>query len=189
MDYREDISNALQVLRNGGVILYPTDTIWGLGCDATNGKAVERIFRIKKRNEDKSLIILINSVTMLEKYVESVPEAAINLIEVSERPLTIIYPSGRNLDEGVYAADGSAGIRICHDSFCNELITKFGRPIVSTSANVSGMTAPATFQEIDRKIIKSADYTVTYRQNDLTKSVPSSVIKFCKAGNFKIIRE
>ena len=189
MDYREDINNALQVLRNGGIILYPTDTVWGLGCDATNGEAVERIFQIKKRNEDKSLIILVNGLAMLERYVEFVPEAAINLIEVSDRPITIIYPSGRNLADGVNAADGSVGIRICLDTFCNELITKFRRPIVSTSANVSGRIAPVTFHEIDREIIKSADYTVKYRQDDLNKTVPSSVIKFYNAGNFNIIRE
>src|SRR5690606_36898969 len=112
MDYREDINKALQVLRNGGIILYPTDTVWGLGCDATNSDAVGRIFRIKKRNENKSLIILVNGLVMLERYVESIPETAMNIIEVSDRPLTIIYPSGRNLAEGVYAADGSAGIRI-----------------------------------------------------------------------------
>ena len=189
MDYREDINNALKVLSKGGIILYPTDTVWGLGCDATNPEAVRKIYRIKERSERKSLIVLVNGPAMLERYVESIPEAAMSLIEVADKPLTVIYPAGRNLADGVCAKDGSAGIRICLESFCNELITRFRRPVVSTSANVSGMTLPATFHEIDSKITEAADYVVKYRQDDLSKNVPSPVIRFYREGNFTILRE
>jgi L-threonylcarbamoyladenylate synthase len=188
MIFSDDIQNSLTALKNGGVILYPTDTIWGLGCDATNSSAVEKIFRIKSRSESKSLLILVNSIGMAERYVREIPEIAYELTEVSESPLTIIYPSGKNLAQGVCAADGSVGIRICNDSFCGQLISQFRKPIVSTSANFSGKASPANFSEIESDVISAADYTVKYRQDDRVKYKSSPVISIDPKGNIKIIR-
>lgn len=188
MNFSEDIKNCLTVLKHGGVILYPTDTIWGLGCDATNQAAVDRIFTIKSREEGKSLLVLVNSPGMLERYVSEIPRTAGELINVSENPLTFIYPEGKNLAKGVCAEDGSVGIRICYEEFCNELITRFRKPLISTSANLSGRPAPANFGEIEKEITGKADYVVTYRQNDRQKHSPSPIIKVEKDGSFKIIR-
>lgn len=188
MSYSEDIKKALITLRQGGVILYPTDTIWGLGCDATNFQAVERIFKIKKREEVKSLIILVNSYQMLERYVESIPDAAVNIIEVAVTPLTIVYPKGKNLAGNLSGADGSVGVRICHDDFCNELITRFSKPLVSSSANISGTPAPGNFIDIEEEIIRSVDYVVKHRQDDRKLKTPSSVIKVENDGGIVIIR-
>lgn len=189
MEYSDDLNEALKTLKEGGIILYPTDTIWGLGCDATNRSAVEKIFRIKKRRDNKSLIVLVNNEAMLERYVTDIPEAALNIIEVADTPVTIIYPKGRGLAEGICSDDGSAGIRVCSDDFCNDLITRFRKPIVSTSANISGDPPPSTFSEITNDIISQADYVVRHRQDDFTKSQPSSIIKFEADGAFKIIRK
>jgi L-threonylcarbamoyladenylate synthase len=189
MDYREDINAALKILREGGVIIYPTDTIWGLGCDATNQKAVEKIFAIKKREESKSLIILVNGYQMLERYVESIPEAAASILDVADKPITIIYPKGKNLAPSVLSAGGSVGIRICSDDFCNELITRFRKPIVSTSANLSDMPSPRNFTEISEQIISSADYVVKHRQWETETKTPSSVIKVEDDGVIFIIRK
>jgi L-threonylcarbamoyladenylate synthase len=174
--------------REGGIILYPTDTIWGLGCDATNQAAVEKIFSIKSRSEGNSLIILVDSDAMLERYVRNIPEIIFELTSVSETPITIIYPEGKNLAPGVCNEDGSVGIRICNEPFCNELITRFRKPIVSTSANISGNPPPSNFSGIEDAIKKSAGYVVTYRQDDIHKQKPSSVIKIDKNGAFRIIR-
>jgi len=189
MEYREDLNQALKVLKEGGVILYPTDTIWGLGCDATNEEAVEKIFTIKRRKEDKSLIVLVNGLTMLERYVIQIPDTAFEIIEVADKPITLVYPGGRNLAPWVCAEDGSVGIRIVDDGFCNELITRFKKPVVSTSANVSNSPSPANFSEIDDRIISSADYTVKFRQDDFSSYPPSSIIRLGKDGTIKIIRE
>jgi L-threonylcarbamoyladenylate synthase len=189
MDYREDLREALKVLREGGVILYPTDTVWGLGCDATNKEAVEKIFEIKKRKEGQSLIILVNGVTMLERYVREVPKTASMITEFSDGPVTIIYPRGRNLAPGVCAEDGSVGIRITGDDFCNQLITLFRKPIVSTSANISNEPAPSDFSEIKETIINSVSYVVKHRRADRKRSSPSPIIKTENDGSFKIIRQ
>lgn len=188
-DYSEDLIKAVDVLIKGGIILYPTDTIWGLGCDATRQDAVERIFSIKQRDDSRSLIVLVNGFGMLERYVRSVPEIAYQLAEVADKPLTIIYPGGRNLAPGVCASDGSVGIRICSEGFCNELITRFRKPLVSTSANISDTPAPAIFSEIESIISDSADYVVNYRQSDTTRHTPSSIIKVEDNGVIKIIRK
>jgi len=189
MLFNEDIKNTLNTLKNGGIIIYPTDTIWGLGCDATNASAIERIYRIKLRDGSKNLIILVDSVAMLERYVREVPSIAYDLIDVSDTPLTIIYPEGKNLAPGVCSEDGSIGIRICRDDFCSELITRFRRPLVSTSANRSGEPFPAVFSEIDQELLKEADYVVKYRQEDRRKTSPSPVIKIDKKGVIEIIRK
>jgi L-threonylcarbamoyladenylate synthase len=188
MIYGEDIRNSLNVLRSGGVILYPTDTIWGLGCDATISSAVEKIFKIKSRSETMSLIILVNGESMVERYVKYIPEIAFQITGVSEKPVTIIYPGGKNLAPGICSEDGSVGIRICRDPFCNELITRFRKPIVSTSANLSGRPSPAHFGEIDEEIINNADYVVEHRQEDRQKHSASPVIKIEGNGVFKILR-
>jgi L-threonylcarbamoyladenylate synthase len=189
MVFEEDIRNSLKILKEGGVILYPTDTVWGLGCDATNNEAVKKIFSIKSRNENKSLIILVSSVAMLERYVGEIPEIAFNLIEVSDIPMTIIFPKAKNLASEIPAKDGSIGIRVCTDDFCNELIGRFRRPIVSTSANISGESSPSCFSDISDKIIKAVDYTVEYKRDDRRKNIPSPVIKIEQNGVIKIIRK
>jgi L-threonylcarbamoyladenylate synthase len=189
MDFREDINNAVKVLREGGIILYPTDTIWGIGCDATNEDAVRRIFEIKKRSDSKSLIILVNSTTMLERYVSYVPKSASEITDISEKPVTIIYPRGRNLAKGVCSEDGSVGIRITSDEFCSELITRFRKPVVSTSANFSDLPSPKNFSGIENEIILSVSYVVKYRQDDTAEGKPSPVIKVNGDGTIQIIRK
>ena len=189
MIFDEDIKESLITLKNGGIILYPTDTLWGLGCDATNHSAIEKIFRIKSRSDSKSLIILVNGEQMLDRYVKDIPEIAYELTSVSESPLTIIYPTGKNLAAGVCSEDGSIGIRICHDEFCNELISRFRKPIVSTSANFSGKPSPENFNEIEKAIIDSADYVVKHHQDDRQKYSASPIIKLEQNGTLKIIRK
>ena len=189
MTFAEDIKESLKTLRQGGIILYPTDTIWGLGCDPTNKEAVNRIFKIKSRDENKSLIILVDGLSMLERYVEDSPEIVFELAGVSESPLTIIYPKGRNLAEGVCAKDHSVAIRICYDEFCSELITRFRKPIISTSANLSGSPSPENFDEIEKNLIEKVDFVVKYRQNDRRKSSASPVIKVNPDGTIIIIRK
>ena len=188
-DFNDDINAAVATLRNKGVILYPTDTIWGLGCDATNDEAVEKIFSIKARDESKSLIILVSNEQMLERYADNIPDVAFELVSVADSPLTVIYPKGKNLAKGVCAADGSVGIRICRDEFCNQLLARFRKPLVSTSANFSGKPSPEFFGDIEPNLINMVDYSVKFRQGDRRKSAPSSVIKFNADGTIKIIRK
>jgi L-threonylcarbamoyladenylate synthase len=189
MNFEEDIKEALNILRKGGIIVYPTDTIWGIGCDPTHEASVNRIFQIKSREENKSLIILTNGISMVERYVKEIPEIIYELADISDSPLTIIYPSGKNLAAGVCSDDGSVGIRICNDEFCNELIGRFRKPIVSTSANFSGRPAPANYSEIDKDVLAKADYVVKYRQNDRSAHTASPVIKINSDGTIKIIRK
>jgi L-threonylcarbamoyladenylate synthase len=189
MEFDNDLKKSLKVLKEGGIILCPTDTVWGLGCDATNPAAVKKIFGIKSRTGGKGLIILVNGLSMLERYVKEVPEVVHQLTSVSDSPLTIIYPDGRNLAEGVSTEDGSVGIRICKDEFCNELISRFRKPVVSTSANKTGEPAPSNFSEIDESIIRSADYTVRHRQDEKHKYSASPIIKVERNGVFKILRK
>jgi L-threonylcarbamoyladenylate synthase len=188
MSFEEDLKESLKTLRQGGIILYPTDTIWGLGCDPTNEAAVDRIFKIKSRDESKSLILLADSLTMIERYTGDCPPIAFELASVSENPLTIIYPEGKNLANGVCGNDGSIAIRLCRDRFCNELIGRFRKPVVSTSANVSGNPSPGNFSDIEHTLINNADYVVKYRQDDRSKYLASPVIKINRDGTFKIIR-
>ncbi len=188
-EFGTDLAAALKVLRSGGVILYPTDTVWGLGCDATDAGAVRKIFEIKQRAENKSLIILVNSVAMLERYVSNPPEIALEMAELSERPLTVVYDSGKSLAEGVTSADGSVGVRVCAEPFCDALIDALRRPLVSTSANISGSSAPAIFDEIGEEVKAAVDYVCLWRQDDRSRSKPSSVIKVSGNGVVKILRE
>ncbi|MCI0523285.1 MAG: threonylcarbamoyl-AMP synthase [Bacteroidales bacterium] len=187
--YRDDLRSALKVLREGGVILYPTDTVWGLGCDATRSEAVRRIHDIKQRADSKSLIILVNSVTMLTRYVENPPDIALELAEMSEKPLTVVYDRGKSLAGGVASEDGSVGVRICSDPFCDELLSAFRKPLVSTSANITGSEAPAVFDEISEEIKAAVDYVCQWRQDDQSRAAASSVIKISANGVIKILRE
>ena len=184
-----DLKNALEVLKKGGIILYPTDTIWGLGCDATNPEAVKRIYRIKKREDSKSMLVLMENPALLERYVEEVPEIAWDLVEISTTPLTVIYPKAKNFASNLIAEDGSIGIRITREEFTRQLLQRFRRPIVSTSANISGEKSPAVFDEIPDEIKTQADYIVEYRQDDVTPARPSGIIKLWSGGRIEIIRK
>jgi len=185
----DDIRKSLEVLKTGGIILYPTDTIWGIGCDATCEEAVNRISRIKKREDVKSLLVLLDDPGKLHNYVINIPDISWELIEIADRPLTIIYPDGKNLADNLLHADGSVGIRITSDNFCKNLITGLGKPLVSTSANISGKSAPANFKAIHEGIKSSVDYIVKWRQDDSTKGIPSAIIKLGIKGEIEIIRK
>jgi L-threonylcarbamoyladenylate synthase len=189
MTFKEDIENSLKVLHDGGVILYPTDTVWGIGCVATISSAIDKVLRIKTRRDNKNLIILVNSNSMLERYVRDIPDVALNILRVSDKPITIIYPKAKNLPNSICAEDGSVGIRICMEDFCNELITRLRRPLISTSANISGEPAPSNFGDISEAVISSVDYIVRYRQDDRQKQYPSPIIKIEQNGVIKIIRK
>ncbi|GGG75489.1 threonylcarbamoyl-AMP synthase [Parapedobacter pyrenivorans] len=184
-----DINQALDTLRDGGLILYPTDTIWGIGCDATNPDAVEQVFRLKGRGQDKSLIILLDSEDKLPSYVQEVPEIAYQLIEFTERPLTIVYSGGKNLAPNLLAGDGSIGIRIVEHPFCSPLLRRFRKPIVSTSANLSGQPSPRNFMEITPEIIDGVSYVVSYGQDDPNQGMASIVMKLEAGGKFSFIRK
>lgn len=184
-----EIKNAVEVLRSGKTILYPTDTIWGIGCDATNKEAVSRIFEIKERHDSKSLIILASDMDMVARYVKDIPEMAVTLDEVSDKPMTIIYPQGVNLAENVTAEDGSIAIRIPKCRFCVDMIRKFGKPIISTSANVSGEKAPKKFEEISSAIKEKIDYMVDSKMDTESTGKPSSIVKLGLNFEVKIIRD
>lgn len=184
-----DIKNAVDVLKSGGVILYPTDTIWGIGCDATNPEAVARIYQIKKREDSKSMLVLMENPALLERYVNDVPEVAWDLVEISTTPLTVIYPGAKNIAANLIAEDGSIGIRFTKEEFTAKLLQRFRRPIVSTSANISGQKSPACFDEISEEIKSQVDYIVKYRQDDSNPAQPSSIIKLWPGGRIDIIRK
>jgi L-threonylcarbamoyladenylate synthase len=187
--FTEDVIKAVDILRSGGVILYPTDTIWGLGCDATNPAAVKRIYEIKQRQDTKSMLILMENPNLLNSYITEVPEIAWELIEVADTPLTIIYPGAKNLATNLLAPDGSVGIRITNEAFTQQLIQRFRKPVVSTSANITGQKSPQNFIEISEEIKKSVDYIVDFRQDDLSRSNPSGIIKLGIGGQIEIIRK
>ena len=176
-----------EVLLNGGTILYPTDTVWGVGCDATNEEACQKILKLKKRPEDKSFIVLVDSIQMLEKYTVSFPEVCYDLIDYAVRPLTIIYPNAKGLAPSVLAKDGSVGIRVTQDPFCIKLIRTLKRPIVSTSANISGEKTPILFEQISQVIKEGVDLVVPAQVK--TNAQPSQIIKIGEDSSIKIIRE
>ena len=185
---QEEIKKCLEVLRQGGIILYPTDTIWGIGCDASNQEAVNRIFEIKKRQESKALITLVNNEVMLERIVVDIPEIAWELIEAADKPLSIIYEKVKGIAPNVSAQYGSCAIRLVKNEFCNKLISQFKKPIVSTSANISGKPTPKSFQEIEDYILKGVDYVVNLERRNKS-SKPSSIIKLSNNGEVKVIRK
>ena len=186
---RDEVINCAKALVDGKVILYPTDTIWGIGCDATNNKAVQKIFKIKKRHEQKSLIILLDKANKLEKYVKKVPEIVYDLIKSVDKPLTIIYPDAKNLAKGVIAKDKSIAIRIVKDEFCQRIINLLDKPIVSSSANLSGEKPPLVFSKISDEIINKVDYVVDYNKFLIKEVKPSTIIKIKQDGEFTVIRQ
>lgn len=188
---RDDLREAVRVLRAGGVILYPTDTVWGIGCDATNETAVQRIFDIKHRADSKSMLVLLDGAGKLQGYVERVPETAWTLLEMADgqKPMTIIYPNAKNLAHNLLAEDGSVGIRITQEPFSKALCEQLHCPIVSTSANISGEPAAKVFDEIAQEIRDAVDYVCMYRRNDKTPHQPSSIVKIDEAERITIIRQ
>lgn len=184
----EELKKAQEVLYQGGLILYPTDTIWGIGCDATNEAAVKRVYELKQRVDSKAMLLLVDSPAKLQFYVREVPEVAWDLVELAEKPLTIIYPGARNLAPNLLAEDGSVGIRLTKERFSKGLCERFRKAIVSTSANVSGAPSPKNFAEIVPEIINGVDYVVNYRQDDQSAAKPSSIIKLGLSGQIQIIR-
>jgi len=185
----DEIENAIHVLNKGGIILYPTDTVWGIGCDATNQSAVDRIYKLKRRSENKTMIILVSDTEMLKDYVDSVPEIAWDLINSFKQPTSIIYPDAKNIAKNLIGPDGSVAIRvIVKDEFCKQLVTLFGKPIVSTSANFSGETTPLLFNKISEKIKESVDYVINIDHDKIKQLKPSTILKLHSDGEFQIIR-
>jgi L-threonylcarbamoyladenylate synthase len=185
---RDEVNKAFEVLKDGGIILYPTDTIWGIGCDATNTDAVEKILKLKNRPDDKSLIILLDTDAKLQSYVKEVPEVAYDLVEFAENPLTIIYSGAKNLAANAVAADGSIGIRIVRHDFCVQLLQRFRKPIISTSANISGDPSPANFNDISEAILNGVDYVVNWEQDLAAERKASTIMKLDPSGKFSFIR-
>ena len=186
---KDEIKKACEVMQKGGVILYPTDTVWGIGCDATNEEAVRRVFEIKRRADSKAMLVLVDSPVKVDFYVDEVTEVAWDLIEMTTKPLTIIYDGARNLAHNLIAEDGSVGIRVTNEEFSKQLCFRFRKAIVSTSANISGHPAPSVFSEISDEIKKAVDYVVDYRREETGHPKPSGIIKLGKGGQIKIIRE
>lgn len=185
----EEVDKTLNILTKGGIILYPTDTIWGIGCDATNESSVEKIYKIKKRIESKSLIVLVSDQDMLKEYVEDIPDIAWDLVRSMDRPTTFIYPGAKGLAKKVISSDGSIAIRIVRDEFCRQMITLFGKPVVSTSANVSGEQMALLFSKISPEIKNSVDYIVSLYQDTIREIRPSTLIKLFSNGEYEIIRK
>jgi len=188
-EFIDDITNALEILKKGGIILYPTDTIWGIGCDATNFEAVKRVYEIKQREDSKSMLVLLENPNLILSYIDEIPDVAWDLIEFSEKPTTIIYDKAKNMPVNLIAEDGSIGIRVTKEVFTQQLIKKFRKPIVSTSANISGQPSPRNFSEISEEIKSKVDYIVEYRQNEKKNPEPSSIIKLGSSGLIKILRK
>jgi len=184
----EEINSAIDILKEGGIILYPTDTVWGIGCDATDDKAVDKIYKLKKRSDSKSLITLVADTDMLGRYVKVIPEMAINLIEVNDKPMTIIYPGAMNLASNVISEDGSVGIRIPQSDFCRELVRRFHKPIVSTSANFSGELTPSFYEDISIEIIESVDWVADPYLEEGSTGKASQIIKVGLGGEVEILR-
>lgn len=184
----KEIEKTIDILKRGGLILYPTDTIWGIGCDATNAEAIDKIFKLKQRVENKSMICLVSDFKMLQQYVEEVPEVAYDILKYANKPTTIIYDRPLRVAENIIADDNTLAIRVARDPFCGKLIRKFKRPIVATSANISGKPAPNNFKEISKEILEGVDYVVNLPlQNKGTR--PSSIIKIGGDSTVKIIRK
>ena len=185
---RDEVAKAFKVLQDGGVILYPTDTIWGIGCDATNTGAIQRIYKLKQRDEAKSMIILLDSENKLESYIRDVNPLAYDLIEYADNPLTLVMPGAKNISPALMAADGSVGIRIAKHPFCQQLIQRLRKPLVSTSANMSGSPPPQYFGQIKPEIIDGVDYVVDIDQHDMEIKTPSTIMRLAPDGRFEFIR-
>ena len=185
---REEIANCIEILEQGGLILYPTDTVWGIGCDASDKKAVQRIYSLKKRPDTKTMLCMVANDAMLEKYVEEVPDLAYDIMDLAVKPVTIIYDRPRGIASNLVAQDNTLAIRVTADPFCQRLISRFKKPIVSTSANIGGQPTPQSFSEIDDHILKGVDYVVNLKREG-TQESPSSIIKLGNDGRVKVIRE
>lgn len=188
MNVESDIKACLKVLEDGGIILYPTDTIWGIGCDATNAAAVQKIYSLKQRPDNKSMIVLMAQERDILQYVSAPDMEVFNFLDKVQKPTTVIYEGAIGLAENLCGEDGSVGIRIVKDEFCKHLVKRFGKPIVSTSANISGQPSPAHFAAVDNAIRKGVDYVVQYRQDDDRPNTPSSVVKWNKDGTVTVLR-
>ncbi|MEI6349221.1 MAG: L-threonylcarbamoyladenylate synthase [Bacteroidota bacterium] len=184
----DEVKRAVQVLQKGGVILYPTDTVWGIGCNATHKDAVEKIYQIKQRSETKSMILLVDNLERLRQYVDFVPDMILELLEKAEKPTTIIYPNAKKLPSNLIAIDGSIAIRIVNHEFCKELIRQINAPLVSTSANISGEVTPRLFGDISSEILNRVDYVVNWSHHSDIELVPSTIIKIIDDQNFEVIR-
>ncbi|HKB45144.1 MAG TPA: L-threonylcarbamoyladenylate synthase [Chitinophagaceae bacterium] len=188
MNFENDIINCLKVLKEGSTILYPTDTIWGIGCDATNAKAVEKIYHLKKRADEKAMIVLVADEREVLQYIASPDLHVFDYLQQTSKPTTVIYDDAIGFADNLINKYGTIAIRICKDEFCKHLIKRFRKPIVSTSANISGEPAPKQFSEITGEIKKNVDYVVKYRQHDNTIAEPSSIIKWNKDGTITTLR-
>lgn len=188
MNQQDDIKKAIEVMKNGGVILYPTDTVWGIGCDATNAEAVSKIYKIKHRDDSKALICLVDSAVRLQRYVRNVPEVAWQIMELATKPTTVIFDNAVNLAPNLIADDGSVGIRITQEPFSKELCYRFQKPIVSTSANISGEPAAQNYKDIAEELLKSVDYVCYSRRQEKQPHMPSSIIRIKANGEVDIIR-
>jgi len=187
VNFEKDIEQCLKVLHDGGLILYPTDTVWGIGCDATNEKAVERVYQLKKRSDEKAMIVLVADERDVLKYVASPDLSVFGYLEGATKPTTVIYDNAIGLAENLVGKDGSIAIRICEEPFCKHLLKRFRKPVVSTSANISGQPAARLFSEISSEIKAGVDYLVNYRQDDTTLAAPSSVIRW-ENGKVQVLR-
>lgn len=185
---KEIVAQTVNVLRTGGVILYPTDTIWGIGCNALNEDAVSSVYAIKQRDMSKSMLVLVDSIEMLEKYVVNIPKTAIQLIEIANGPLTIIYPKARGIAKNLIASDGTIGIRIVKDEFCSRMIKEFGAPVVSTSANRADKKSPLGYFDIDNEIKIAVDFVVPLHLEELSVCKSSDIVRILKNGQIEIIR-
>ena len=188
MDINTEVHNAFEVIKNGGIILYPTDTVWGIGCDATNPEAIAKIYALKQREDSKSMIVLMNGDKMMYNVFSAIPDLAWDLWDLSEKPTTLILDNPRNIAENLIAADKTLGVRIIKEPFCFKLLERMKKPIVSTSANISGMETPKTFKEISPEIIKGVDYVVNLQQDKVCKN-PSTIIKLSLDNQVKVIRK
>ncbi len=188
MDINTEVHNAYEVIKNGGIILYPTDTVWGIGCDATNEEAVKKIYALKQREETKSMIVLLNGERMMYNVFKDIPEVAWQILDLSERPTTLILDKPRNVAKNIIAEDNTLGVRIVTEPFCFKLMERMKKPLVSTSANISGIFTPKTFKEISPEIIKGVDYVVNLQHDKVCKN-PSTIIKLGLDSQVKVIRK
>jgi L-threonylcarbamoyladenylate synthase len=188
MDINQEVINAYEVIKNGGIILYPTDTVWGIGCDATNQEAVAKIYKLKQRAETQSMICLMNGEKMMYNVFKEIPEVAWQILDLSENPTTLVLDNPRNVATNLIASDKTLGIRLVKEPFCFKLMERMKRPLVSTSANVSGNVTPKTFKEISPEIIKGVDYVVNLHRDKVCKN-PSTIIKLSLDNQVKIIRK
>ncbi len=189
MNREEDIKNAIEVMKKGGVILYPTDTVWGIGCDATNAEAVAKVYAIKKRDDSKAMICLVDSDVRLQRYVRNAPEVAWQVLEYATKPTTVIFDNAVNLAPNLIAEDGSVAVRITQEPFSKELCYRFQKPIVSTSANISGQPAAANYKDIDEELLNAVDYVCYSRRQEKQPHTPSSIIRIREDGQVEIIRK